>query len=351
MNDMTTPVLGTAPDSWRYRHVLGQFVNEPWALEPGKLATITDLLYFRAAGGKLSAEEIAARVGPRSVAASAPSGEGAGAVAVLSMRGVIDYRIDAFDDISGPGGTALQKFMGYFRTALNDPNVGAILIDVDSPGGSVQGVPETAAEIFAARGTKPIVAIANNLCASAAYWLASSCDELVAVPSGEVGSIGVYMAHMEFSKQLEMLGQKVTLISAGKYKVEANPYEPLSEEAKAHLQSRVEEFYGMFTKGVAKNRGVKVSAVTGGMGQGRVLSATNALAEGMIDKVATFEETLARVAKMAGKKRPAAKADAADVVIVADADAGVIDPVADADQRVENESKPTQRWTGFEFSF
>jgi membrane-bound ClpP family serine protease len=82
----------------------------------------------------------------------------------------------------------------------NDPNVKAVVIDVDSPGGSVDGVAELFDQIYSARGSKPITAISNTLMASAAYWIGTAADELVVSPSGQVGSVGVYMVHDDFSK-------------------------------------------------------------------------------------------------------------------------------------------------------
>ena len=102
-------------------------------------------------------------------------------------------------------------------------------------------VMKPAQALLDARGTKPITAIANTLAASAAYWLATAADELVVTPSAEIGSIGVFAAHRDFSVALHNAGLKTTLISAGKYKVEANPFEPLSAEA------RVPATYGTCT--------------------------------------------------------------------------------------------------------
>jgi signal peptide peptidase SppA len=175
-----------------------------------------------------------------------------------------------------------------------DESVGAIVIDIDSPGGSVFGTPELADEILKARGAKPIIAVANSNADSAAYWIASAADEIVGTPSSMVGSIGVWTMHVDFSKMDERVGMKVTYVSAGKYKVEGNEYEPLGEEAQAALQARVDEYYGMFVAAVAKGRGVTASAVRNGYGEGRVVTAKQALALGMIDRIGTLGQTLAR---------------------------------------------------------
>jgi ClpP class serine protease len=97
----------------------------------------------------------------------------------------------------------------------------------------------------------------------------------------------------------EKAGVKTTLVSAGKFKTERNPYEPLSEDAKAAMQEHVDEFYSMFVGAVAKGRGVTTAEVRSGFGQGRMVMAKAALEAGMVDKIATYDETLARLTKSA----------------------------------------------------
>jgi signal peptide peptidase SppA len=181
--------------------------------------------------------------------------------------------------------------------------VGQILIDIDSPGGSVYGVVELADEIQSARSQKRIVAVANSLAASAAYWIGCSASEFYVTPGGEVGSIGVWQAHQDYSQALDEAGVKTTLISAGKFKVEGNPYSPLNDEAQSFMQSRVDEYYAAFTKAVARGRGVPISQVREGMGQGRVLGAAAALAQNMVDGIATFNDVLKQMRRDA--KQPA----------------------------------------------
>ena len=208
------------------------------------------------------------------------------------------------DDISGPGSTSTQKFTSALRQVLADDTVGQILIDIDSPGGSVYGVAELATEIVKARAQKPVVAVANSLAASAAYWIGCSAGEFYVTPGGEVGSIGVWQAHFDYSKALEEEGVKPTLISAGKFKVEGNPYVPLDPEAQAFMQSRVDDYYNAFIKAVAKGRGVSVADVRDGMGEGRVLGADAALAANMVDGIATFDDVLAKMQKTVVSQKP-----------------------------------------------
>jgi signal peptide peptidase SppA len=161
-------------------------------------------------------------------------------------------------------------------------------------------VPELAEEIRSARGKKPIIAVSNASMASAAYWIGSAASELVVTPSGQVGSIGVFSIHEDHSKQLAEEGVAVTLIRAGKYKTEGNPFEPLSDEARAAVQGEVDRYYSLFTRDVAKGRRVDVEAVRNGFGQGRMVNAQDALKLGMVDRVATLDDVLSEV--LAGKQ-------------------------------------------------
>jgi signal peptide peptidase SppA len=155
-------------------------------------------------------------------------------------------------------------------------------------------VDELSTEIFNARAQKKVVAVSNTLAASAAYYIASAAEEFIVTPSGEAGSIGVYAMHLDFSKQNDMTGVGVEYVSAGKYKVEGNPDQPLSDEARAAMQSRVNDYYNMFVKAVARNRNVKVDDVRNGFGEGRVVGAREAVKLGMADRIATLDQTLAR---------------------------------------------------------
>ena len=186
---------------------------------------------------------------------------------------------------------------GLARLAAN-PEVKAIILEVDSPGGSVAGLEECVRAIASIRASapdKPIVAVSSYMCASAAYYIASQADEIVVSPSSITGSIGVISIHQSFARMLEAEGIDPTIIKAGKYKGEGNPYEPLGEEAESAVQSLVNDYYGQFVAAVSAGRKVPKSTVTGGYGEGRVLTASAALAAGMADSAGTVGETVARL--------------------------------------------------------
>lgn len=288
MSENTIP----AGEDGRYPQVVRHLVETPWAILPRTLATIREFVAVRSAGARFTADEIQARIGAKPARRDA---QRAGTVAVIPVYGVITPKADLMTDMSG--GTSVDRLRGAFLNAVEDPNVSAVVLDVDSPGGQVDLVPELAADIRGARGTKPILAVANTLAASAAYWVAAQADELFVTPSGEVGSIGVFAAHDDISGMLEKAGVKTTLVSAGKFKTEGNPFEPLSDEARAAIQARVDDAYRMFVHDVARGRGVPVDTVRDGFGQGRVVVAKDALAEGMVDGIATLDEVVARAAR------------------------------------------------------
>jgi signal peptide peptidase SppA len=273
-----------------------------WAITPDALPRIIEA--HRTAGSGALAGVASAVVRSQRLAAATRAG---GGVAIVPLTGVITPRGSLLSILFGGGMGGLEGFRANFREALNDPEVSAIVLNVDSPGGLISLVPETAAEIQDARGSKPIVAVANTMAASAAYWIAAQADEMVVTPSGQTGSIGVYIVHEDWSKFNEGFGVVPTYISAGKYKVEGNEDEPLSDAAMAAWQGEVDEIYGEFVDGVATGRGVSAADVRAGYGEGRTMRATPGVAAGLTDRVGTLEEVVGELLEPNGSKGPTAK--------------------------------------------
>lgn len=291
----------------QYQHIIRAVLAKPWAIDPDSLAwaAILDVLALRASGGSLTDQEIRARI---EAAANGPRAGGTRNrnVAVIPIYGVISPRQNLMARTSG--GATAESIRDDFRAALADPDVDGIVFDVDSPGGVVEGIEELASEIRAARGQKPIAAVANHLAASAAYWAISGVDEIVATTSASVGSIGVFTAHQDVSAAMEKEGVRTTLISAGKYKVERSQYAPLGEEALAAVQDEVDAWYSAMTTSIARGRGTSVETVRSGYGEGRSLLAKKALDRGMVDRIDTLENTIRRVARGAVGQKPKAVA-------------------------------------------
>jgi signal peptide peptidase SppA len=282
--------------------LIAEFLATPWALMPERLNAVAAVLARWSSNTPANDEvmqRIAADRSAREARRQSNQGNGGGGIAVLPLYGVVTQRGNMVDDVSGPGSVSTQQFAASLRQALTDESVSQILIDIDSPGGSVYGVAELADEIISARAQKPVIAIANSLAASAAYWIGACASEFYVTPGGEVGSIGVWQAHQDYSKAMVEAGVKTTLISAGKFKVEGNPYTPLDEDAQAFMQSRVDDYYAAFTKAVAKGRGVAIAQVRDGMGQGRVLGAEAALASNMVDGIASLDDVVRKMRRNA----------------------------------------------------
>jgi len=277
--------------------LLALALSTPWALRPDVISASVSILVRR----MLEKEGLAARehdtnghMARTNAAARAGSGSSrAGAIAIIPIMGTIVQRADQLPLCEG--GTTTENVAAALRQAMADSSISQILLHIHSPGGSVFGVQELADEIRAARAQKPIVAIADSMAASAAYWLGCSAGEFYVTPSGQVGSIGVYMAHEDVSQALDKAGVNVTLISSGKFKTEGNPFAPLPDDARAFLQASTDSYYAAFTEAVSKGRNVPISKVRNGMGQGRVLGARAALAEKMVDGVMTFADVVRRM--------------------------------------------------------
>lgn len=279
--------------------VAAALMASAWAIDPVKVRPLRALAMRALAGEEISDQDrVANRVGQgRSASPAKPQGS----VAIVPIVGTIVHRVEQADDISGPGGVSAARLRSQIRQLANDDSVGSILLDIESPGGSVDGIAELGQDIRAASMIKPVVASANAYAASAAYWIASQAGEVVITPSGELGSIGVYSLHEDDSQLLETMGVKISVIRAGAHKIEANPFEPLSEEARSDMQATVDRYYEEFTAAVARGRGLSASTVRKEpWGQGRMVGAKRAVEVGLADRVETIEETVARLANGKG---------------------------------------------------
>jgi len=277
-----------------YDHVLSFALEHPWAVTPTMRQTVANILARRLAGQD-TVPDLSALV-PRD---SLPQPK-RGTVAVIPVYGVIAPRMNLLTEFSG--GTTFEALSGQLQAALADDAIKTIVFDVDSPGGNAAGATEFARELLKARERKPIIAQAQHLMASAAYWAMAGATEIVASPSSMVGSIGVYTIYDDISDALAQMGVKRELITAGKYKAEGGDGGPLTAEARDHLRGLVDTAYGYFVADVAKGRGVAVSAVRSGYGEGRTVPADEALALGLVDRIASLADTLTRLTATAGTR-------------------------------------------------
>lgn len=280
----------------KYRD-LARLMSEPLALLPEAGARLSALVQGGRPGDEVNEEDIAA-VFAASVRANT---RGPGDVGVVPITGFIQQREDAWTKYGFA--TSVDAVARRVEQLAGDPSIKAIVFDVDSPGGLTSGVEEAAAAIFAQRERKPMVAVSNTLMCSAAYHLGSAAHEIVASASSYTGSIGVWRMHVDQSKALADAGFTVTLVSAGKHKVDGHAFGPLDDEVRARWESEVAAVHERFIAAVAKHRGSTPSAVRAAYGEGQVMLAPEALKAGMVDRVASFEEALRRFGATAGSAR------------------------------------------------
>lgn len=209
-------------------------------------------------------------------------------VAVLPILGGLTYR--------GYGWywrASYDQIRSDFRTAMADPDVSAVVFDVDSPGGEVAGCFDLVDEIFQARGDKPIYAMVNENCYSAAYAIASAADKVFIPRTGSAGSIGVIALHYEQSKLEDDVGVKFTAIFAGKHKNDFSIHEPLSADALKAAQERVDASYDLFCETVARNRGLEVDQIK--KTEAAIFKGEDAVAAGLADAVASWDQAMAQI--------------------------------------------------------
>ena len=210
--------------------------------------------------------------------------------AVIPLHGPIAARSDFFTFFLG--GTSLSDLAKDFQTALDDDQVKAILFDVDSPGGVALGPSEMADAIFKARGKKPIWSYVGRNCSSAAYWIASATEKIIANPSALLGSIGV-VTTIPVQEQPDSEGYKNIEIVSSNAK-QKRP-DPRTEEGMAEIKRELNDLEAQFIEAIAKYRNVSVNAVKNDFGQGGVLIGKNAVASGMADSLGSYEEVIAEL--------------------------------------------------------
>ena len=207
----------------------------------------------------------------------------------VPVRGVLLHN---FPYAFGNWATGYLYIQKVIERGLEDANVRGIALLCNSPGGMVAGCFEAVDKIYARRGEKPIRAFAHEAAYSAAYAIASVADSIVVSKTGGVGSIGVVTSHVDWSKWNEDFGLKYTFIFAGKHKVDGNPEEPLSDDAKNRIQARIDELYDVFVSSVARNRGLEEQAVR--ETEALTYTATQAVSIGLADAIGPLDDAVAQ---------------------------------------------------------
>jgi len=202
-------------------------------------------------------------------------------VGVVSVQGVIGKRLSMMETLCG--GFDIDDLREAVASCMEDSKVNDLLIDFNSPGGVVTGVPETADFIrsVSARsgGAKRIYGWTETTSASASMWLQSQCDVSVCTASSTVGSVGVYCARLDTSKAMETAGMRVDVIKSGKFKAAGMRGTPNDPEALALMQSNVDKLGAQFRAAMLSARpGIPAAAM-----EGQTFSGDQAVANGMCD--------------------------------------------------------------------
>lgn len=228
-------------------------------------------------------------------------------IAVIPIHGSLVKRAPGVEAASGL--MSYAEIASMLDAALADPQVGAILLDIDSPGGEASGSFELARQVRAAASVKPVWALANDAAYSAAYAIAASAQRLFVTETGGVGSIGVIALHVDQSAKDARDGYRFTAVAAGAHKNDFSPHEPLSEAARTQLQAEVERLYAIFTAHVADMRRMGVELVRAT--QAQLYFGPHAQAAGLADGVRSMPEVLAELAAFIhtpGRLTPQARA-------------------------------------------
>jgi capsid assembly protease len=271
---------------------LHDVVTAPWAIQSEKLLEIRRIYEMHLAGAHADLSAVEAALG-QPLQNERAGWRLEGAVAVVPVVGVLAKRANLLTRISG--GTSTQIAGEMLAEAAQTSGVEAVLLEIDSPGGQVDGVQQLAQQVAQLRADgRRVAAWINGVGASGAYWIASAAERIyLADETTMVGSIGVVATHMDVSKREDSLGIKTTEITAGKYKRIASAYAPLSKEGRATIQEQVDAIYSVFVESVAAGRGVTVDRVLTGMADGRVFIGRAAIAAGLADGVAGFDALVA----------------------------------------------------------
>ena len=265
-------------------HLAARLFGVPLAIHRPKLDVILSVL-----GARVGLADLAAPVGytPAARALGPPSGK----VAVIPIHGTLVRRTSGIEAESG-----LASYTGIaaqLDAALASPEIAAILLDIDSPGGESGGVFDLADRIRAASEVKPIWAVANDMAFSAAYALASAAARVFVARTGGVGSIGVIAMHVDQSVKDAHDGVRYTAVFAGERKNDLNPHEPISNEAHAVLKAEVDRIYDLFVETVARHRGLDADAVRAT--EAGLFFGPDAVATGLADAVGSLDDALTQL--------------------------------------------------------
>ncbi|HCD1110755.1 S49 family peptidase [Morganella morganii] len=278
-------------------HLAQKLFNTPLAIHPQKAEVIVSSLTERLGITQIRSTMMEDDDGYFNRKARKDSGydvlEG---IAIIPVYGTLVQKLGTLRPYSGM--TGYDGIRRVFLTAVNDPEVKGICLDIDSPGGEVAGCFDLVDLIYAERGKKPIHAILSENAFSAAYAIASAADKIYVPRTGGVGSVGVIVIHCDWSQRIKDDGLKVSIITYGNRKAESNPYVALSDEAKAAIQHDVDEMGRLFVSTVSRNRGLSETVIRNT--QAACYLAAEGVQMGLADAVASPDVAFQELMKESG---------------------------------------------------
>jgi HK97 family phage prohead protease len=289
-------------------HLASRIFNTPLIVDQRKLNTIlyvlSDKLGIDASGlEQPAAEELGEEADIR------PYHVDQHGVATIPVMGTLVQRSTGLNAMSGL--QSYKEIESDFLKALDDDDVKAIALHIDSPGGEVAGCFDLVDTIYEARGEKPIWAIVDETACSAAYAIASAADKIYAPRTADVGSVGVVWLHSDVSRRAKNEGIEYTFIHAGDHKTDGNPYEPLNGDAAKRIQKSIDDTYDIFIETVARNRGISADSVQ--KTEASVYMGQEATKMGLIDDVSSSRSSFRKLANIA--KEMVQKDDISDQIV------------------------------------
>ena len=301
----------------KFGPALQMLTQKAWALEPAVLNSMARIFVRHAQGVRLTDEEIAEAVhaeraarGRSAEITQSPGYQVQAGVAIVPIYGVIAKRADMVNGASQPRGTSCDAIRRDLAAAVNDPDVHAILLDIDSPGGSVDGIAETGDAIFNARQRKHVCAFADGLMCSAAYWLGSQAHEIYGGKTAVIGSIGVYSVWVDSSKAHTDAGFKISVVRSGELKGAGTPGTEITDKQFAKFQRSVDAFADVFRTAVAVGRDLSEDRVAE-LADGDVHIGEHAVSADLMDGLKTYEQVLADLQARPFSDKDRARGDSA----------------------------------------
>ncbi|PMN73163.1 S49 family peptidase [Enterovibrio norvegicus] len=279
----------------KHKFALNYLMSQPWALDQALLSLMSDIANRDAA--TLTLDDFA----PESLAGKAGKAltrgmeKREGGVALIHVNGVISRYASLFTNICG--GTTTQLLATDFTAALNDPAIKAIVLDVDSPGGEAKGIHELAEMIYQARGKKRVIAYVGGMACSAAYWIASACDEIVIDATGSAGSIGTVLEMRRRKPREDDEFETIEIVSS---QSPNKRQDPGTETGRAAYQDHLDNLAEVFVQRVARNMAVSRDTVINEFGGGGILIGQAAVDKGMAHRLGSLEGVIAEL--KTGKK-------------------------------------------------